>query len=408
MDTLTSIKDARVVEARALSSASGRARLGRCLLEGAEALAWALDAALPVEHVFLATRFDDATGILARVTERGIPCFRVSDGVLKKITETTYLVPLVAVARLPAPATPGDTMGDLVVVLDHVVDYGNIGTIVRTASAFGVRDLMSTTPDPDLYYKKIISASRGTVFGARFTRFASGTETIESLKRRGYQIVATSSHARDIQALARLAPMPVALVVGNERDGVSDEILRRADMVVQIPMSGSVESLNVGVATGISLYEMKMRMVFAMLVDLIRANFGREVNVTGRMILTAFDAVLRNVSNLNGTQVILLMMLKCDEAMTPAQITRETATLEDELDDLLVPLLAGHYIIREEEADRVRYRLASEGERALAALWPVVERAEQEVLAGFGDEERTQLTGYLKRIQENCTRMLAE
>ena len=173
-------------------------------------------------------------------------------------------------------------------------------------------------------------------------------------------------------------------------------------------MIGGIESLSVGGAAGIGLHMMKMRMVFGMPIDLIGANFGREVNITGRMILAAFDAALRAISDLNSTQVLLLMMLKRDAVMTPEQITRETATPDDELDDLFVPLLAGHYIIREEEADRVRYRLTSEGERALAALWPVVERVERDVLAGFGDEERTQLTGYLKRIQENCTRMLAE
>jgi TrmH family RNA methyltransferase len=316
------------------------------------------------------------------------------------------LVPVVGVARLVSDVPANIPAGDVVVVLDRVQDQGNVGTIVRTARAFGVRDLVSTCPDLDLFYKKTIDASRGTVFDARLRRYASGVAAIGALKAQGYQVVATSSYGRSVQALALLQEKPVALVVGNETTGVADDILAAADAVVQIPLSGPVESLNVGVAAGISVYELKMKVVLAMLVRHIRATLGREVSVAGTLIRQAFDAALRAVSDLTSAQVILLMQLACDEAMTPEQISRDTATSGVELEDLLRPLHVRGYIAVSSLADG-SIRVTGEGERALAALWPVVERSEERILAGFADDERAQLRAYLGRLQANCALVTA-
>lgn len=253
---ITSIKDARVAEARKLGSAAGRRAVGKCRVEGHEAIAWALDSRATIEHVFsLAHRADDP--LAATLAGRGIPLLETSDGVLKKITDTTYAIPLVGVARLPPEPGEDTPMGELVLVLDGVQDHGNLGTLVRTASAFGISDIVSTSQDVDLYYKKTIMASRGRVLDARVWRHGSGREAIRALRGRGFRILATSPHADELQSAVELPPQPLAVVVGNETDGIADETLALSDQVVRIPMSGEVESLNVGVAAGISLYELK-------------------------------------------------------------------------------------------------------------------------------------------------------
>lgn len=405
MGQITSIKDPRVAEARELTAASARARLHKCLLEGSESIAWAIEAGVPIEHAFYsASVAQDA--MLPQLNQQRVPCYMVSDGILKKISDTSYLVPWLAVARIPSELSEPETMGDFVVVLDRVQDHGNIGTIIRTASAFGIRDIVSTTSTLDVFYKKIISASRGRVFETRVQRYASGSEAIAALKQKGYQVIATSPYARDIQSMAPLRPAPVALVVGNESEGIADDIMRNADIVVQIPMSGQVESLNVGVATGISLYELKFRMVLTMLINYIRDNLGREVNVTGKLILQAFDAQIRTVSDLSGQQAILLMILVCDQSMTREQVMRDTGALEHELDELLRPLIEKGYV-RYSDEERHMIVPTETSERTLAQLWSVVERAEQRVLAGFSEQEKAQFKAFLKRIQENCARIIA-
>ncbi|AJC53426.1 RNA methyltransferase [Streptomyces sp. 769] len=98
-----------------------------------------------------------------------------------------------------------------------------------------------------------------------------------ALREAGFQIVVTSPRGTHLQAMAPLRGQRLALVVGNETEGVSDTVQALADLVVQIPMAGAVESLNVGVATGISIYELRMRMILTMLTDRIRDSLGRNL-----------------------------------------------------------------------------------------------------------------------------------
>jgi TrmH family RNA methyltransferase len=400
MAHITSIKDERIVEARALASAAGRRERGKCLLEGKQIIAWALDAGVPVERVFFAEQGDHP--LMARLAAAGVECFAVTDGVLKKITGRSYVVPFIGVAR---PGTLPGEPGDFVIVLDGVQDFGNIGTIVRTAKAFGVRDLTATAPDFDLYHRKTIEASRGKVFEVRLSRFGSPAEAVEHLKRRGFQIVATSPYGRALQSAAQLQPRPVALVVGNETAGASDAVMQSADLVVQIPMRGQVESLNVGVATGISVYELKFKLVMAMLTQYIRSTLGREVNVAGKLIQRALDARLHAVTQFDSSQVVLLMVLACDETMTLEQVSKDTAAFDDELRALLDPLFeAGHI----ERVTPEAIRLTAGGERFLAQIWNVIEAAEDDVFAGFADAEKQRFLEDLRRIQANCIHIIDE
>ncbi len=400
---ITSIKDPRIMEARELNSASGRARQHKCLLEGVESLQWALETDMEIDYVLYSTAHEQHA-LNTQLREHHIPCYTVTEGVLKKISDTSYVVPYFGVAHIPEAANTSYTMGDFVVVLDRVQDHGNIGTIIRTASAFGISDIVSTTPELDLYYKKIVTASRGRAYTVRLRRFASGIEAIRALQEQGYQVIATSPYARTLQAQAPLQAKPIALIVGNETTGSSDEVMRVADSVVQIPMSGLVESLNVGVATGISLYELKFRMIITMLTNYIRATLGRQVNATSQLIRQVFAFYLQQVSDLSSMQVVLLMILKCDQTMLLEQVSQDTATTSEELSALLTPLFE-HGYIRHLPDDTGRIMLTEEGEHVIAQLWSVIERAENEMLAGFSEHEKAQFNSYLERIQANCIRV---
>lgn len=403
LEEIHTIKDPRVIEARELASAAGRKAAGKCLLEGEQALTWALHSGWMVERVFCAASHAGLP-LLSDLQQKGCQVCHASEGILKKISDTNYLIPLIGVARIPAENLRHRPQGDFVLVLDDVRDHGNIGTILRTAQAFGVREVVSTTGELDLFYRKMVDASRGTVFRTLLTPYASVSESIAALKAAGYQIVATSPYAPSLQSAARLQPRPVALVVGNETRGIDPLWVENADVVVQIPMSRQVESLNVGVAAGISIYELKWKLVMAMLINLIRSTLGRELNVTGKHVQLALDARLREVTPLNSTQVILLMVMKCDNAMPMEQAARDTSTFGEELQALITPLLAEGLVQQSDET----LRLTEKGETTLAQLWGVVERSQEEILEGFSEAERGMLMEYLQRIQTNCAHILAE
>lgn len=402
---ITSIKHPVILSARALATTAGRLEHKKCLLEGKDAVQWALKAGLSIEAVLFHDKESDPD-LLQALEAKKIPVYSVSAGIMNKVTGVSYLVPVVGVVRVPTTSSTSPPMGDLVLLLDNVQDQGNIGTIVRTARGFGVRDILVAGDKSDLFHRKTIKASRGSIFEARVRRFGSGLAAIDYLKGENFQVVATSPRAPVLQSSVRLDKKPVALVVGNETDGVSQEILERADLVVQIPMSDRVESLNVGVAAGISLYELKFKLVIAMLTRKIRTTLGREVNVAGKLIQLALDAELSQLSQFNSTQIIFLMVLKCDGTMTEDQAARDTATFGESFRELIRPLLEGDFIrYREHDGDAV-IELTGRGDELLGQLWSVIESSEEKILQDLSDEETGQLFDFLRRIQNRCIQMI--
>ena len=393
MEAIGSIKDERIVLARSLKTSRGRLEHQRILLEGEEILDWALQNRVHVEYILASDKVAD--GVASRYAAPGRGVFAVSEGVLKKVTDTTFVVPVLGVARTPAFESDADPQ--FVVVLDSVRDYGNLGTILRTGHAFGIGSVIATSSDFDIYHRKTIEASRGSAFATRVDRFGSASEAIAYLKGRGYQIVATSPRGSELQSLVELQRRPVALVVGNEANGISAEFEAAADFLIQIPMSHAIESLNVGVATGISIYELRLKQVLAMMEDRIKSTLGRELNVTGRLVQDALDAELKKVSELSSRQVVFMMVLKCDVQMRVEEMCTQFGVLEGEVDSFLKPLEDSGLVLRD-----VQLSLTSRGEEVLAKLWLTVERAERALLVDFTTEEVGLLMDQLRRIQERC------
>lgn len=245
---ITSLKDEPLAVIRALDGRTGRAAAGACVLEGAALIQQALAAGAPLRFI---VRSDEAADILG-VQE--VPVYQARGSLLRQAVRLARPVEWVAVAGLPPE---GGDYGDFAVVLDGVRDPGNLGTIVRTAVALGVGDIVCTDAETDLTGRRVLDASRAAVLRAAIHRYPSPLDAVTALREQGFEVVATSSHGTVAQADTPLRGGRVALVVGNETDGVRPEVLAAADHVVRIPMAGGVESLNVGVATGISLYELR-------------------------------------------------------------------------------------------------------------------------------------------------------
>jgi tRNA G18 (ribose-2'-O)-methylase SpoU len=252
---ITSIKDDHLATLRDLRTQAGRAVAGACLLEGAALIGQALEAGAALEFVIRVEGDPDPLG--ARLVPAGVPLLDVRESVLRQALHTAKPVRWVAVAALAAEAGDEAPYGDFAVLLDGVADPGNLGTIVRTAVGLGVCDVVCTAAQTDLTSRKVLDAARGAVLRARIRRFPSPAAAVRALRDRGFEVVATSSYGAIDQSLTPLRGGPVALVVGNETEGISQPVLDLADHVVRIPMAGQVESLNVGVATGISLYELR-------------------------------------------------------------------------------------------------------------------------------------------------------
>jgi len=383
--------------AREIKTRRGRNERQRILLEGEKILDWAVEHEVEIEYILAASSVDDE--LVEKYLSQSKEIFRVSDGIQKKVTDTRYVVPVVGIGRISAR---DDALGEnFVLVLDDVRDFGNIGTIIRTCQAFGVQKIISTTPDFDLYQRKTIEASRGSVFSTNITKYENSADAIQDLRENGYQIVVTSPRGENLQSLVELKPAPVALIVGNESQGVSQEFAERADFVIQIPMSETIESLNVGVATGISVYELKLKQVMSMIEQQIKSTLGRELNVAGMLVQKALDAELGKVSELSSQQVVFLMVLKCDQEMSVEDMCRQFGILDKEAHDFLDLLNKSGLIAKDK-----KLRLTAKGEEVLAKLWFTIENAESKILSGLSENEVEILKRQLHQIQENCIQMM--
>jgi TrmH family RNA methyltransferase len=164
------------------------------------------------------------------------------------------------ISGLESPAALGfvlDLPGDVQllpraasVVLDRLQDAGNVGSILRSASAFGVTQVLALKGTAALWSPKVLRAGMGAHFALRLL------EGLDEAALAALQVplVATSSHARHEVSRAAL-PQPCAWVLGHEGQGVGDSLLARCALQVRIPQPGGEESLNVAAAAAVCLYE---------------------------------------------------------------------------------------------------------------------------------------------------------
>ncbi|MGL4451444.1 MAG: TrmH family RNA methyltransferase [Sarcina sp.] len=143
--------------------------------------------------------------------------------------------------------------GDIVVLVDKVQDPGNMGTIIRTAHAVGAAGIITTKGTVDIYNDKTLRSTMGSIFYLPVIE-DDNLEKINELKNKGFRLVVSSLQGKNDFFNEDLSGKTI-IAVGNEGNGVSDEIYEISDIKVKIPMPGNAESLNVAVATSVMLYE---------------------------------------------------------------------------------------------------------------------------------------------------------
>ncbi len=147
--------------------------------------------------------------------------------------------------------------GGPLVAIAGVQDPGNLGTILRSAEAFGAGGVLLGEGTASAFNSKVIRASAGSVFRLPLAK-AKLAETLPAMRAQGLRLVATSSHKSKSLVEADLSA-PLAIFIGSEGAGVPRDLLAKMDEVIAIPHSPTVESLNAGVAASIVLYEVARR-----------------------------------------------------------------------------------------------------------------------------------------------------
>lgn len=169
----------------------------------------------------------------------------VSDDIIKKLSQTVSGRELIALVKKKS----GERFfSDLIIYLEDISDPGNLGTIIRTADAFGIKDVITSKNSVDFYNDKVVRSSMGSIFRVNLNKL--DLEDLKELQSNGYKIVATLPHGDS----KRNVEEKCIIAFGNESKGLSDDLIEIADNKFTIPMQGNAESLNIGVAAGILMY----------------------------------------------------------------------------------------------------------------------------------------------------------
>lgn len=248
-------QNARLKELRRALAQPGR---GAALvgIEGPNLIAEAIRAKLRIACVFVAEgseRLLDAIPLPNATELLQLPVKLLADVLT---TETPQ--PVAALVEPPHwtwddALRPADGRSPLVVVLASLQDPGNLGTIIRSAEAFGATGVINLPGTVSQWNPKAVRGSAGSVFRVPILT-ASVEETFSKLRAAGVRILTTATHAAQDASNTRLNG-PLALFIGNEGNGVPPQIAAQADGAITIPCPGPVESLNAAVAAGVLLYE---------------------------------------------------------------------------------------------------------------------------------------------------------
>ena len=247
---ITSSANPRVKQLRAALQGNARLASGLLALEGDHMLEEALASNQALKTIFLTEQREAPTYL-----PTNIEVLHLTADLFAAVTETrtpqgiaALFVPPVSTltAILENPSTP------LLILAVNLQDPGNLGTIIRSALAFGATGLLTTPGTVSPWNQKTMRASAGSIF--RLPLATAGPDEIEHLQQQGIRLVAAVKdnafpiHQADLT-------QPLALLIGNEGAGLSEDWLRLADQRITIPTPGPVESLNAAVAASILLYE---------------------------------------------------------------------------------------------------------------------------------------------------------
>jgi TrmH family RNA methyltransferase len=234
---------------------------GAFVAEGAKLLESALDAGAAIEAVFHAPPSElgaAAEALLERAREAGIRTHELMPGVIERVADAASPQPLLAVVAASTVPLRSVLSSSLLLVLVEVRDPGNLGAILRSADASGVDAVICTTGTGDLFNPKAARASAGSIFHLPLVCGVEVGELLAALSEAGIAAVATLAEGGEDYASVSLAP-PLALLLGNESNGLPEELLDRLDGAISIPVEGGAESLNVAMAATVLCFELARR-----------------------------------------------------------------------------------------------------------------------------------------------------
>lgn len=197
------------------------------------------------------------TELMGLLTERNIPVSQIPDTLFNYIAETENPQGIMAIVEKPTYNYEDilKRQGANVLVLDRIQDPGNMGTIIRSADASGMDCVISVKGSVDFYLSKVVRSAAGSMFRVPVFQMSSIEAIILMLKENNKKLITSSPYASIYHYDISLVE-DIALIIGNEANGVCETFINHSDYTIKIPMLRETESLNASIAASIIMYEM--------------------------------------------------------------------------------------------------------------------------------------------------------
>ncbi len=265
MEIISNRSNPKIKELRLLKQSKIRRQTGLCLVEGIwhfiEAVeAWRRGGYATLVSVFYSPQLltsELARKIIDEVQQQGVNCYPITAELFSSVAEKEHPQGVIAVVR-PKTILLEDlnaNQQDWLVGLVEPQDPGNVGSILRTMDAVGAKGLLLIDGGVEAFHPEVIRASMGAVFWIPVVRTAF-QELINWAAMNNYWIYGSSSHGRkEIKSMITYQK-PCILLLGSERQGLSQPQRSACHELIYLPMQGRISSLNLAVAAGVMLYDM--------------------------------------------------------------------------------------------------------------------------------------------------------
>jgi TrmH family RNA methyltransferase len=257
---ITSHQNPLIKKARRLRQKKYRRLEKAFFVEGLRVVLAAIEHNAPIQNILYAPELltsETAFQAIAVQEKNGVPCTAVSPAVFSSISGRENPAGLGAIIESAWGDLDSLPVGpaDLWLALVEISDPGNLGTILRTADAFGAAGVILAGSAVDPFHPTAVKASMGTLFTLPIVQVDEAEELFDWAGRHNINTVATSARANQL-IRETAVPRPALLLLGSESEGLPPDILAAADLQLTIPMTGTATSLNLAVAAGILLYEL--------------------------------------------------------------------------------------------------------------------------------------------------------
>jgi len=256
MNKIVKIKDCKLELFYQASTSKLRENSKYILLIGSEVVLWASNLGYKIENIC----YLDTNDIVKLKNIEPKHEYAVTKQIIKKITKSNRIIsPIALIRKKDMDIYEMLKTQENIVILDNVVDHGNIGAIIRTIRCFNVKHIILTNYKndyTDIYYKNIISASRGEALSIEYCYEKNTSHLFKLLKKNKYNCVATSVSPEYYVNDFPIIKEPFALFFGNESEGLSKFVEENCNISIGIRMENNIDSHNVAVSTGIILFSL--------------------------------------------------------------------------------------------------------------------------------------------------------